>query len=183
VNYKANKYTIFYIRGRWKNGTQNSEVLKTNSLQFSERSSVRFNLETSLNPKLTLRARCELSGYSEHGVNKTRGFMFYTDLTLKPSSFPVNVSSRMCWFNTHDYESRIYTLEKDVMYSYAVTGFSGEGYKFYLLAAYAFKKKLKLQCRYSVVTYFDRTTIGSGWSEVNSDRLHQINLLISYRFR
>ena len=182
MNYKANKNTIFYIRGRWKNGTQNSEGLKTNSLQFAERSSVRFNLETSLNPKLTLRARCELSGYSEPDVKNARGFMFYTDLTFKPSGFPVNLSTRMCWFNTDNYETRIYTLEKDVMYSYAVTGFSGVGHKYYLMAGCSVKKKLKLQCRYGVITYFDRTVIGSGWSEVNSNRIHQINLLISYRF-
>ena len=183
LNYKINKHTIFYIRSRTKNSTQNEEAIKINSLQIIERSNMRFNLETAVNPSLTLRARCELSSYMDFKKVKQKGFMFYADLTYKTTVIPISISARMSWFNTDDYETRIYTLEKDVMYSYAVTGFSGTGHKFYLLATSSLNKKIKLQFRYSLIKYYDRTLIGSGWSEVSSDKIHQINLLISYRFR
>lgn len=183
LNYKINKHTIFYIRSRTKNSTQNTEAGKINRLQFVERSNLRFNFETAVNSRLTLRARSELSNYGNYKSVKQKGFMFYTDLTYKTLVLPLSISARMCWFNTDDYETRIYTLEKDVMYSYAVTGFSGAGHKFYLLVSSSVNKKIKLQGRYSLISYYDRSVIGSGWSEVSSDRIHQINLLISYRFR
>jgi hypothetical protein len=80
-----------------------------------------------------------------------------------------------------DYNALIYAVENDVLYSWSVPGFSGSGTKFYFLGKYHFKD-LIIQCRYAFTNYYDRKTIGSGYSLINANKLHEINLLISYGF-
>jgi hypothetical protein len=88
----------------------------------------------------------------------------------------------MAWFNTDNYDTRIYAVENDVMYSWSVPAFNGVGSKFYSVLKYKVKKNISLQMRYANTQYLDREVIGSGNNSILSSKLHEINLLISCGF-
>lgn len=93
-------------------------------------SKVRLHTEYNLNRKLTLRTRFEYAGYSFSEVQEN-GFLVFQDLIYTPSSW-LKCWVRYGWFNTDGFNSRIYTFENDLLYTFSIPEFHGRGHRVYL---------------------------------------------------
>ncbi|MFM9944151.1 MAG: ComEA family DNA-binding protein [Bacteroidia bacterium] len=182
VNFKPNKTSLIYVRLRTKQELKNSDLGNYNALNWYEKTNLRFHTELKILPSVTLKARLEFSKYVTPENETKTGNLLFLDLNYRKFNSPFSFSSRITFFNVEDYNARIYAVENDVLYSWSVPGFNGSGAKFYALVKYKYKKNMLIQCRYSFTNYYDKQTIGSSYSLVNSNKLHEINLLISYGF-
>lgn len=181
INFKPGKSSQMYVRLRTKQELMNSDLGEFNGLNWYEKTNLRFHLEGKILPSLVLKTRLEFSKYVTPENQIKTGNLLYLDLIYRQFNSSFSFNSRITFFNVNDYNARIYAVENDVLYNWSVPGFSGSGTKFYLLAKYKYKNIL-LQGRYAVTNYYDKQTIGSGDSAINSNKLHEINLLISYGF-
>lgn len=181
LNFKPNKSSQMYVRVRTKQELKNSDLGEFNGLNWYEKSNLRFHVEGKILPSFILKARLEFSKYVTPANETQTGNLLYLDLIYRQFNSSFSFNSRIAFFNVRDYNARIYAVENDVLYNWSVPGFSGSGTKFYLLAKYKFRNIL-LQGRYAITNYYDKKTIGSGYSAINSNKLHEINLLISYGF-
>lgn len=181
LNYRPGKTSLFYLRLRTKQELINLESENFNILNWYEKTNFRIHTEFKILPSIVLKTRLEFSRYITPQGKIESGNLSYADFVYRKFRSPVSITSRIAFFNVSDFNGRIYAVENDVLYSWSVPGFSGSGTKFYLLGKYHFKNMM-IQCRYAFTNYYDRKTIGSGYTLINANKLHEINLLISYGF-
>ncbi len=181
INFKPNKTSLFYVRLRTKQELKNSDLGNYNGLNWYEKTNLRIHTEFKISSSVVMKMRLEFSKYITPEKKTELGNLMFLEINYHPFSSPFTFTSRMAFFNIKDYNARIYAVENDVLYSWSVPGFYGSGTKFYALAKYKYRNMF-FQCRYAMTNYYDRKTIGSSYSTVNSNQLHEINLLMSYRF-
>jgi hypothetical protein len=83
---------------------------------------------------------------------KSTGTLILTDLFCRFRRIPLSVWCRYCIFNTDDWNSRIYTYENDLVWSFSIPALSGEGTRSYLMAAWDVGKKTELRIKYSLTS-------------------------------
>ncbi len=181
-HFQASKSSLIYFRYKQKLETKNAANELYNSLLWTQKRSFRIHIEFMATTFLKVRSRLEFANFNYNLNNSSKGNLLFIDLVFKKNLSPVSLSFRMAWFNTDNYDARIYAVENDVMYSWSVPAFNGVGSKFYSVLKYKVKKNISLQMRYANTQYLDREVIGSGNNSILSSKLHEINLLISCGF-
>ena len=135
----------------------------------------------TLNKVLTLRTRSEWSVIKSYsGVDN--GNMIYQDIIYKPMMKKYSFSFRYVLFSTDSYDSRIYAYENDVLYSYSIPAYYNTAYRYYILIRYKFNKTFDLWVRYSMTSYSDIDTIGSGNEKINGHNKSDVKVQIRLKF-
>ena len=183
LDYKPNKTTLMLIRLRTKRELTNLPLEHYNALGWNEKTGLRLHCEFKISNAFTLKGRLEFSNFANPSGNPTNGHLLYLDCGYKLPGGKLSMSGRATFFNVSDYNARIYSVEKNVLYAWSVPGFSGSGTKVYAFINYRMSRKWHLQGRYAVTGYIDKQSIGSGYDEVSSHKIKEINLLITYGFR
>lgn len=85
------------------------------------------------------------------------------------------------YFNTDDYDSRIYVYERQLQYEFSFPMYYGRGIRLSLYACADVLKNLRLSCRLGYTNYFDRSIIGSDLQQIQAS--HQTDLDVQVRWR
>lgn len=112
---------------------------------------------------------------------KAVGSSFFSIFFInQPSPFSANF--RLQYFETDDYNSRIYAYENDVLYGFSIPPFSDKGYRYYLNINYDVSKKLGLWLRWAQFIYKEKTTVGSGLDEISGNRRSEVKVQALWQF-
>ncbi len=178
LTYTPNRQVELYTRFRneTKQSNQSDNTTVTNYLVTIPRQSWRTQVSYKLNTALALRSRLELLWYDNKGVNKENGFLTYFDFIYKPLLKPYSGVLRLQYFETDDYNSRIYAYENDVLYSYSIPAFYDKGFRYYANINYDIGKKFSLWLRWAQTIYRERTTVGSGLDEIQGNKKTEVKL-------
>ena len=130
----------------------------------------------------TFRNRAEMVWFSKTGPDPGQGFLIYADVIYKPMMKPFSANIRLQYFETDDYNSRLYAYENDVLYSFSIPVFYEKGYRYYLNVNYDLTKKLTAWARIAQTINPDRSIIGSGLDEIKGNRKTEVKLQVMYRF-
>ena len=129
-----------------------------------------------LDKTLELRSRVEHSHYTLGDEHDQQGWLLYQDVLYKPASIPWQFATRFAVFDTDGFDSRIYAYENDVLYSFSIPAYSGQGSRFYLVARYKGIRRVTLEARYAYTYYTDRVQIGSGNELIDGPLSSQVKL-------
>ncbi len=83
------------------------------------------------------------------------GRIILQDLIVSFNKIPVSVWLRYCLFYTDDYDSRIYTYENDLLYSFSIPSLSGKGSHSYFMIKWKISSKAEMRFRYGITTLTD----------------------------
>ena len=86
------------------------------------------------------------------------------------------------YFHTDSYNSRVYLYELGPLYTYSSQMFYGEGLRYWLMARANIGKRLTLTTKFGVTDYFDRTTIGSSYQQIDASSLSDLDLQLRWKF-
>ena len=86
------------------------------------------------------------------------------------------------WFHTDSYDSRVYLYELGPLYTYSVAQFYGEGIRYWLMARANIGKRVMLTAKIGVTDYFDRSTIGSSYQQINASSQTDLDLQLRWKF-
>ena len=86
------------------------------------------------------------------------------------------------YFHTDSYNSRVYLYELGPLYTYSSQMFYGEGIRYCLMARANVGKHLTLTAKIGISDYFDRTTIGSSYQQVDASSLSDLDLQLRWKF-
>jgi hypothetical protein len=142
----------YHFEQKGKNYYNESDALnRINDFQKQNlRIQGRFPLsETS---KLTTRFEWCQSGFTN--INYNKGYLVFTDFNFQPLK-STSMSCRYTFFNIEDFDARIYAYESDVLYSFSVPSYSGNGQKIYLVIKHQFGDNLTAWLRYEFTQKFD----------------------------
>ena len=106
------------------------------------------------------------------------GYLMLYDIKYKPLESNWSYSLRYLLFDTPNYSTRIYVYEPDVLYSFSVPAFYGEGQRIVGVLKCKINKQLSLNFKIAQTLYYDNTPIRSGG--VKGDKLTDFKILVKY---
>jgi hypothetical protein len=111
--------------------------------------SVKGSVRYSISDNLTIGIRADFKAAYPSG---SKGILLLQDVIYKFRKYPVSVWFRYCLFKTDDWDSRIYTYENDLLYSFSIPALSGEGSRSYLMVKWDLGKFAELRLKYGVTS-------------------------------
>ena len=184
VDYKPNK--LFEIYSRFKAESKsinfNPGELTLSPVVEQPKKNWRTHLSYKIDPAFTLRARTEMVWFDKKGGAASQGFLMFADVLYKPVMKPFSGNIRLMYFETDDYNSRLYAYENDVLYSYSIPVFYDKGYRYYINVNYDVSKKISIWARWAQFIYPQKTSIGSGLDAISGNRKTEVKLQVMARF-
>lgn len=183
LNYRMNKKLSLSSRFKQQLREENSEsILADSGLETVDKQNYRIEIRYSIDDRFSFRNRIEMVRYQKGNSKFELGFLNYQDIIYKPMSSRLSGNIRFGIFDTESFNSRIYAYENDVLYAYSVPAYQGKGVRFYLNARYTLTRGFDLWLRYSLTSYYDQNTVGSGDDKINGNKRSDARLQIRYQF-
>jgi hypothetical protein len=185
LTYKPNKLFEVYTRYRQESKARNFNDdgnLNAAIVQPVSRQNLRTQAQFKVSPVITLRQRLDAMWYDLDGPRQSRGFLCFFDVFYKPVMKPFSANLRLQYFETDNFDSRIYAYESDVLYGFSIPAFSDKGYRYYTNVNYDFSKKLSVWLRFAQLIYVNRTTVGSGLDEIDGNRRSEVRMQLIWKF-
>lgn len=181
---KPNKRSEVYVRYRFETKKRNSPA---NDLPFDyvvneTRQGIRYQHRFRVTDELTISNRVEVSFYNLESQKPEIGYMFYQDIGYKKMGFPLSGNARFAIFRTPSYNTRIYTYENDVLYSFSIPALYGNGIRYYLTLRYSATRWLDFWVRWAQTFRSDVKSIGSGLDQVDGNKRSEIKVQMRLRF-
>ena len=160
LNYQPDKQFAMYIR--YKNKNKQADGSGNGVIDYPQdevKQNLRVNVSDQLTPSFFVQSRIEVLWYNHQTQNAEQGFLIYMEGNYRRKKLSSNV--RLQYFETDSYNSRIYTYESDVLYSFSIPAFYDKGFRYYLNLNYSITKKLECWLRWGQTIYADKNSIGS----------------------
>jgi hypothetical protein len=143
---------------------------------------IRWQLDYEAFSWLTMRSRIDWIGLKTPDLPSGNGYLIYQDVSLHPASRPWSVALRYCLFQTDSYDTRLFTYEKDMPYSFSVPSYYGIGCRFYIYFQWHFLKYDEIGLRFSQTAYSDRNSVSSGRSQIDGNTKSDLKLMLKINF-
>lgn len=173
ADYTFRKNTSFYIRYKFKDKETNGQHR------------LRLQSAYSLSSDLWLRTSLDgilYTGFSEGKTTANKGWMLAQHAGWKPSCIPFQADVYVACFDTDNYNVRLSSSEKNLLYAFSIPSFYGQGLR--LAASFTWKllPALSLSAKLAHVWYADRETIGTGLEEIDGSGKTDIYTLLRWKF-
>ncbi|CAH0997309.1 hypothetical protein EMA8858_03440 [Emticicia aquatica] len=182
MTYQPNKKILFFAQyhseHKAKNLPNNESV--TDLVVETIRQSVLVNFEFASNQFFKTQTRVQMNTFQYVNAYKSIGYVFMQD--LEGSIKKAQVKSRIAYFNTDNYDSRIYAYENDVLYAVTLPAYYGKGFRTYLVVRYSYNRHIDLWLRLARTELQNASTIGSGNDQINASHKTDFKIQIRYRF-
>ena len=132
------------------------------------------------NNKVGWSLRTHVEGCSLSFDETTKGYIFAQSASYKPIR-ALEIYGNVAYFNTDDYDSRLYSFERGVRYSFGSTSYYGNGIHAALMLKYQPLYRLTLQGKVSHTRYFDRETIGTAERMIFSSYYTDIDVQVQLK--
>jgi hypothetical protein len=143
--------------------------------------SIRLQINYPLNNSWNFSSRIEQTFFREKGGHASDGFLFYFDVKYTMPSTRFTADARIIHFDTEDYYSRIYSWEPDVLYSFRIPSFTGNGVRFLLNLSYKPANRVRLWFRLANTYMPGAGRIGSGYNAVDGNNLTEVKFQMSVK--
>jgi hypothetical protein len=179
VAYRFNRNWKFYTRYFYerKPVKESSEKIRYNKDQL--RQGVRLQLDGVLSPVFSIRTRFDHSFYKHD--HRAFGFLINQDLAFHPVNNRSGIWFRIAYFNTADYDSRIYAYENDLLYQFSIPAFYGEGFRSYVNGKVKVCEKVELWLKCSRTWFLGVNTLGSGNTAIDGSTRTAVKFQLRFR--
>jgi hypothetical protein len=186
LTWKPNKQLEIYTRYRSETKAINNGATANTDPRIYETNNTprkiwRIHSTYKISPAITIKNRAEMIWYNIKPTQE-QGFLMYADFVYKPMMSALSLNTRLQYFETDGFNTRIYAYENDVLYGYSIPSFSGKGYRWYINANYDVNKKLSTWLRLSQTYMPEAKSIGSGNDEILKNRKTELRLQLIYTF-
>ena len=168
----------YRYRQREKNWTDGNEV---SIIPFKQH---RIRLQMTNKPGQSFHFRTTFEGniYDENVSQVTRGWVISQSAGWKSEKSPVQADFFIAYFKTDNYNTRIYSNEKSILYSYSIPSFYGEGIRLISVLRYNITPKIYFSMKIGWAHYYDRNTIGTGLEAIDGSNKVDLQTQISWKF-
>lgn len=142
---------------------------------------IRTDLIFNLSKNLRWKMRYEYAGYNNRFSGNENGFLTYQDFRIQINS-NLTAYSRIIFFATDSYNSRIYEFENDLRGMLSNPPLYGEGIKLYLVMSYEFFNNCILSAKFSRLSKPAESTIGTANQTIYSSIYEYFSVQLEINF-
>jgi hypothetical protein len=164
IRYEASTKMVFegsYIYRMNMSDSESTEGIPPQSETITRSTRIMFRYLPGVN--LTLTSRLDFKAVHPSG---SKGVMMLQDINFRFRNIPVSFWYRYCLFRTGDWNSRIYTYENDLLYSFSIPALSGSGSRTYLMIKWEPSKNAELRIKYGLTSTESESGLYKSKSEV-----------------
>jgi hypothetical protein len=184
LNYTPTKKIDMYVRFRHRTRYENTTV--NNSYDYITpfvQYNYRYNLSAQITPEIKFKSRIEYTHVAKSDKPKQDGIAFVQDVIYKKLNFPFTFTLRYAVFDTEGYDSRVYTFENDVLYSYSVPALYYKGQRAYFLVNWDITRNFEIWVRVASTIYDNQTTLQTGsLNQINANHKTELKLQVRLKF-
>jgi hypothetical protein len=159
-----------------------SSEFKLNKIGTISRDYYRVQFNYQLLPWLKVQNRFEFIKRNSITKGKEVGHLIYQGVQIQPVNKNWRLYMRYVLFDTDSYDTRLYTYENDVPYSFSIPAFYGNGSRFYAMFRTDLNRNVTIMLRYAVTHYNDRQVISSGLSEIQGNNKSDFKAVLRLKF-
>jgi len=144
--------------------------------------SLRYNLNYFIG-KFSFKNVIEGNLVKQASAQWTYGVIASQDVSYVFTSIPLKMDVRFQFFDAVNYQNRLYSYEKDVLYAFSIPMYFGLGSRYYFNMQYSINEQLALWFKMAQTVYADeRESMSSGNETIVGNRKTDIRLMIKWNF-
>ena len=113
-------------------------------------------------------------------VSVSQGYMLTQNFGFISPKYSLYIGGK--YFNTDDYDSRLYSYERAMPRTFSYPSYFGHGIRYSLVAEWRPVPSLQFTAKSGVVDYFDRSTIGTSHQQINASSACDIELGMKWKW-
>ncbi len=182
ASYQPNKKILVYAQYHEEHKGKNlpNNTTATDVVVNVMRQSIMANFDYAINRTFKSQTRVQMNTYQYATRSQSRGYAIMQD--LEGSIKKLQLKGRVAYYNTDNYDSRIYVYENDVLYAISLPAYSGKGIRTYLVARYGLSRNLDVWVRYARTQLNNTNTVGSGTDLISAPHRSEVKAQIRYQF-
>ena len=94
----------------------------------------------------------------------------------------IALNALVAYFHTDNYDSRLYLYESGPRYTFSIPMVYGHGLRYMLMAQWQPSRRLLLTAKIATTNYFDRSTISSGYQQIDASSMTDLDIQLRWRF-
>jgi hypothetical protein len=146
------------------------------------RHQLRYRLKYSPSESFFLRTTIDYNQVHPQQVPASQGLQLVQTLSYALPTLPVKMELQGSYFHTDDYESRVYSPEKGMLYAFYTPSYYGRGSRTAAHLRYDFHERGMLIAKVGQTTYFDRDEIGSGADLIAGNKKLDLQMQLRIKF-
>jgi hypothetical protein len=88
---------------------------------------------------------------------RSRGMLLFEDINYRFKMIPIALWFRYCLFSTETWDSRLYTYENDLLYSFSIPALSGEGSRSYIMVKFDLGHFGEMRIKYGLTSIIEKS--------------------------
>mgnify|MGYP001277101849 CR=1 FL=1 len=173
-----NQYIAWHHEEKQKN--QSSDELIVSTLQNTFRDNLVYGSEYFWNKTVKFQTKIQRNSFLKSGSSNSVGYAIMED--IEANIRRLQLKGRLAYFNTDDYDSRIYAYENDVLYAVSFPAYYGKGMRYYGILRVPLNRHLQAWIRWSNTTIEKDKKIGSGNDQLPGNRKNELKIQLKYSF-
>jgi hypothetical protein len=149
--------------------------------QFGQLTRLRIHFEKQLSRQTKVRTRLAVSSLSKENEEPTFGTLLYHDLQWKSKKHSTSITWRVAFFRTDRYENRLYAYENDVLYTFSIPAYHGDGVKSFFLIKLPLGKTLDIRTKVGILSTNESSFHRFEYTEQNALQL-ELKCQIKWKF-
>ena len=144
----------------------------------------RFRLNLTYSPQsyISFRTMADYNQFYITGHLLNRGYQFTQRISCQLPFFPIQINGQISYFNSTDYDTRVYIPERGLLNTFYTPSFSGKGFRYSFLLRYDYKKYAMLILKIGETIYHDRDETGTGYELISSNHKTDIQMQLRLKF-
>lgn len=139
-------------------------------------------LKWQILPYWMLKTTCDYVHTSFKTEDKKQGYQLGQSIGYASESKHFQCEAGGAYFHTDTYDTRVYSYERGLLYTFSFSSHYGKGVHAYLWTRYDINSMFTMLVKYVYTGYFDRAHIGSGTQEIEGKNKQDIYLQLRMRF-
>jgi hypothetical protein len=157
-------------------GTSGEDIRQTYQHNF------RYRLSYAMSHIISFRTSADYCLFEQKGFALNKGYQFTQAFIVMPVRLPLQFMAQTSYFNTDNYDCRVYIYERNLLNNFYVPSFQGQGLHFALRVQYELKDKWLIIFHGDQTRYYHQTTIGSGNDKIDKSFKTDLQLQVRLKF-
>lgn len=175
VQWEKRRAWLIYGYLRMQAKPENTQAAFTNAVDPVAQENLRLHVQRNATKNLLVSTRLDMVFYRKANLSLS-GWGLYTDTKWMVPQRSWQFAARIHWFRTDGYATRIYSYERDLLYSYSIPAVFDQGFRYYLQWQGKWKINwmssggLKWWIRWAQTRLSNQESMGSGLDEIPGNR-------------